>query len=116
MDDDALRDLFDGLGPIRIRRMFGGRGIYYNDLIIGVDLGDGLLLKADSISSPEFEAAGCRQWLYNHRTSGKPVAMPYWSVPDAALDDSDEMARWARTAYEAALRAPRQAGKVRRAV
>ena len=115
MDDEVLRDLFDGFGPIRIRRLFGGKGIYHNDLIIGIDLGGEVLLKADAVSAPAFEAAGCRQWLYTHRTSGKPVAMPYWSVPDAALDDPEEMARWARTAYEAALRAPRQApAKVRR--
>jgi DNA transformation protein len=31
--------------------------------------------------------------------------MPYWSVPDIALDDPDEMAKWARLALEAAMRA-----------
>jgi DNA transformation protein len=30
--------------------------------------------------------------------------MPYWSVPDSALDDPDEMVVWARRAYEAGLR------------
>ena len=105
MDEDTLRDLFDSFGPIRIRRMFGGKGIYHNDLIIGIDLGGELLLKADDASAPEFERAGCRQWAYTHRSSGKPVLMPYWNVPDGALDDPEEMAVWARKAYEAALRA-----------
>lgn len=109
MDEEALRDLFDGFGPIRIRRMFGGRGIYHNDLIIGIDMRGELLLKADDVSASAFEEAGCRQWIYTHRTSGKPVAMPYWSVPDEALDDPEEMALWARRAYEAALRSVRQA-------
>jgi DNA transformation protein len=31
--------------------------------------------------------------------------MPYWTVPDSAVDDPDEMAVWARKAYEAGLRA-----------
>ncbi|TIO57356.1 MAG: TfoX/Sxy family protein, partial [Mesorhizobium sp.] len=35
------------------------------------------------------------------------VAMPYWSVPDSAFDDPDEMAVWARRAYEAGRRAGR---------
>jgi hypothetical protein len=28
MDDDAIRDMFAGLGRVNIRRMFGGKGIY----------------------------------------------------------------------------------------
>ena len=103
-DDDAIRDLFDSFGPVRIRRMFGGRGIYHNDLIFGLELGGEFLLKADAESAPAFADAGCRQWTYTHRTTGKPVAMPYWSVPEVALDDPEEMAIWARRAYEAALR------------
>ena len=56
-------------------------------------------------SAPDFEAAGCRQWTYVGKRHGKHVAMPYWSVPDAALDDPDEMKIWAGKAFEAALRA-----------
>ena len=29
--------------------------------------------------------------------------MPYWYIPDEAYDDPDQMARWVRLAYEAAL-------------
>ena len=31
--------------------------------------------------------------------------MPYWSIPDSAMDDPDEMAEWARKAHEAGRRA-----------
>ena len=31
--------------------------------------------------------------------------MPYWTLPDGALDIADEMTPWARKAYEAGLRA-----------
>jgi DNA transformation protein len=30
--------------------------------------------------------------------------MPYWTVPDDALDDPDEMTPWARKAVEAGRR------------
>lgn len=102
MQDDDLRDLFSGLGPVGIRRMFGGKGIYFNGLIVGLVVAGEVLLKADAISAPEFEAAGSRRWSYEGKR--RPVAMPYWSIPDAALDDPDEMAVWVRRAYEAALR------------
>ncbi len=102
MQDDDLRERFSGLGPITIRRMFGGKGIYHNGLIVGVVVAHELLLKADAVSAPEFEAAGSQRWSYEGKR--RPVAMPYWSIPDAALDDPDEMAVWARRAYEAAVR------------
>lgn len=103
MDDAAIEDMFSGLGQVSIRRMFGGKGIYHGGLIIAVDLHDELMLKADEVSAGEFAAAGARRWSYQGR-NGKPVLMPYWTVPETALDDPDVMAEWARLAYEAALR------------
>jgi DNA transformation protein and related proteins len=105
MEDDAIHDLFAGLGPVAIRRMFGGRGIYHGGVIIAVELRGELLLKADAQTAPQFEAEGCTRWTYAGSRHGKQVAMPYWTVPDSAVDDPDEMARWAKLAYEAGLRA-----------
>ena len=107
MERDEIEEMFAGLGPVAIRRMFGGKGVYHRGLIIAVELRSEMLLKADGLSAPAFEAAGARRWTYPGRT-GKPVAMPYWSIPDEALDDPDTMARWARLAYEAALRSGRK--------
>ena len=102
MDDDALRDLFAGLGPVSIRRMFGGKGIYFNGLIVAVVVRGEVLLKADAVSAPAFEAAGSKRWVYDGKN--RPVSMPYWSIPERAVDDIDEMTLWARMAYEAAVR------------
>ena len=107
MDDDALRDLFSGLGAISIRRMFGGKGIYHQGVIFAIIIRGELMLKADEEAAAEFADAGCTQWTYTGSRHGKLVAMPYWSVPDGALDDPDEMTPWARTAYQAGLRAGR---------
>lgn len=104
MENDALVDLFAGFGPVEIRRLFGGKGVYRNGVIIAVELRGELMLKGDDRLAPELEAAGCRKWTYTHRRSGKPVSMPYWSVPDGAIDDPDEMAVWAKKSYEAGLR------------
>lgn len=104
MDDQSLRELFAGLGAISIRRMFGGKGIYHQGLIIALVVDDELLLKADAQSAQAFIDAGSRQWSYDSRKSGKPVAMPYWSVPDDAYDDAEMMSDWARLAFAASLR------------
>lgn len=104
MDLIEIEEMFRGLGPVTIRRMFGGKGVYHQGLIIAVEFDDEILLKADAVSGPQFEAAGARRWAYEGKT-GKAVQMPYWSIPEDAFDDPDVMAHWVRLAYEAALRA-----------
>ncbi|MBW9115010.1 TfoX/Sxy family protein [Rhizobium cauense] len=104
MDAAAIEEMFQGLGPVTIKRMFGGKGIYHMGRIVAVEVRGEMLLKADERSAPEFAAAGATQWAYEGK-KGSPVKMPYWSIPDDAYDDPDIMARWVRLAYEAALRA-----------
>ena len=103
MDNIDIEEMFQSLGPITIKRMFGGKGIYHMGRILALEVGDEILLKADDTSASEFEAAGARRWAYEGK-KGKAVNMPYWSIPEDAFDDPDEMARWVRLAYEAALR------------
>ena len=104
MDTAAIEEMFQGLGPVTIKRMFGGKGIYHLGRIIAIELRDEMLLKADEKSAPEFADAGASQWSYEGK-KGNPVKIPYWSIPENAYDDPDEMAKWVRLAYEAALRA-----------
>ncbi len=103
MTNADLEDMFSRLGPVAIKRMFGGKGIYHGGLIVAVEFKGEVLLKADADSAAAFAAAGARQWTYEGR-KGKPIKMPYWSIPESALDDADAMAHWVRLAYEAALR------------
>ncbi|MBB4010356.1 TfoX/Sxy family protein [Allorhizobium taibaishanense] len=112
MDNAAIEEMFQSLGPVSIRRMFGGKGIYHHGVIFALYLFDEIMLKADAETAPQFEQAGARQWVYQ-REGKKPVAMPYWSVPDDAFDDPDEMARWARLAYEAGVRTQKPNGRGR---
>ncbi|TPL82008.1 TfoX/Sxy family protein [Mesorhizobium sp. B2-3-13] len=105
MDNERIAEVFEGLGQVSIRKLFGGKGIYFDGVIVAIVLRGELLLKADEQSAPDFEAAGCRQWTYIGTRHGKLVAMPYWSIPDSAFDDPDEMTVWARRAYEAGRRA-----------
>ena len=107
MDNDAIADLFSSLGPVSIRRMFGGKGIYHNGVIFAIEIRGELMLKADAETAPALAAAGSKQWIYAHARNGTSVAMPYWTVPDEAIDDPEEMGDWARQAYAAGMRAAR---------
>lgn len=107
MEDDAIRDMFEAVGPVSIRRLFGGKGVYVDGAIVAIDMRGEVLFKADEESAPLFREAGATQWTYRRNGRDTVTAMPYWTVPDRALDDPDEMAKWARLACEAGLRTRR---------
>lgn len=101
-DRDWLIEVFAAYGPVRLRRMFGGHGIYDGDLIIGLEAFGHIWLKTDDDSVDAFKAAGSRQFTYPGKTM--PVTLPYWLLPEEALDDPEQMLIWARRAAEASRR------------
>ena len=103
MDFTVIEEMFEAVGPVTIKRMFGGLGIYAKGTIIAIETDGEIFLKADAHSAKTFAEAGARQWRYDGK--GKPVFMPYWTIPDDAHDDPDIMAKWVRLALEAGLRA-----------
>jgi DNA transformation protein and related proteins len=103
-----LADLLSGFGPVTIRNMFGGAGVYADGVMFAILIDDTLYLKADETSSGTFAAEGKGPFTYRAKDR-KPVAMSYWEIPERLLDDSDELAAWARRAHEVALAA--KAGK-----
>ncbi len=92
-------ELFDGVGTITTRRMMGGLCLYADGTIFAIlHPDDGLMLKCKGPLIAEVEAAGGRQWTYTRPGSDRSAAMPYWSLPETALDDPEEARRLARAA------------------
>lgn len=102
-----LRDLFSELGPVVLRRMFGGQGLYHDGLIIGLVIAEELYLKTDASTAGAFEQAGGYPFVYQGK--GKSVTTSYWSPPAEAMESAQAMHPWAKLAYEAAMR--KSAGK-----
>ena len=100
---ELLKDTMRGLGPMSVRRMFGGAGIYADGVMFGLIADDTLYLKADEKTKCDFEAEGLGPFVYE--SGGRTIAMSYWRIPERLLDDPDEMAAWARTALGVAQRA-----------
>lgn len=99
-----VHELLGPLGQVSIRRMFGGHGVYVDGLFIAI-VGEGrIYFKVDEETKPRFLAAGCAPFAIVHK--GQPMEMSYWSVPDEAMDTSEDMAPWAKLAIAAALRKP----------
>jgi len=92
------RELFAGLGPLTARKMMGGLCLYSERTIFAIVDADGRIhLKGGGDFGRVLEDAGGRRWTYS-RDGGKQTAMPYWTLPDAALDDPDLACDWARRA------------------
>ncbi len=100
---DMLRDQLAGLGPVTIRRMFSGAGLYLDGAMFALVAGDVLYFKADAKTKAVFEAEGLGPFVYQGRS--KPVAMSYWRAPERVYDDPEEMIAFARVAAGVARRA-----------
>ncbi|HCX69423.1 TfoX/Sxy family protein [Parvibaculum sp.] len=97
-----VAELLEPLGTVRIRNMFGGAGVYLDDLMFGLIAGETLYFKVDGRNRPDFEADEMGPFLYEP-PSGKTVAMSYYELPERLYDDPDELVHWARKALDAAL-------------
>ena len=96
-------ELLGGLGSARARRMFGGHGLYVDDLFIAIIASERLYLKVDAQTRQNFEAVGSTPFVYD--AAGKAVSLGYFSAPDEAIESPPLMQPWARLALAAALRA-----------
>ena len=112
---EHVRELLADLGRIRIKRMFGGAGVYRDDLIFGLVADETLWVKTDATTRPEWAAAGSEPFAFTYK-DGRRETTSYWRLPAAALEDPEEARRWARLGLEAALRAKRPKKAVAAAV
>ena len=97
-----LTELFGRLGPIRVKAMFGGHGVYCGELFFAVVIDGDIGLKVDNENKAAFVDAGCAPLVYTRMH--EPMPMSYWSVPAEALDSAEAMRPWARLALDAAAR------------
>jgi DNA transformation protein len=96
-------ELLEKLGPVQSRSMFGGWGLYFGGRMFGLIAEGQLFLKVDDVTKPDFQAAGCRPFVYEG--GGKSVELGYWTPPSDAADDAYALLPWARRAVDAAQRA-----------
>lgn len=107
---DYALDLLAPLGPVSARRLFGGGGLFYGEVMFAIISDKELYFKVDDANRPDFEAAGEPPFTYRRR-DGERAIKSYYRVPDHLYDDADELLLWARKAVDAALKADRAKGK-----
>ena len=108
---DSLPEVFERLGRVQPRRMFGGHGLFHEGRMIGLVVRETLYLKVDAESAPHFDALNAPAFSYERQ--GKTMQMSYREAPADLFDDRELAALWGRRAWEAAMRSG-QAPKPRR--
>ena len=99
-----IQDLLSDFGPVSIRNMFSGAGIYADGVMFAILVDDTVYLKADEVSALAFAAEG-KGPFKSRRKDRAPISMSYWEVPERLLDDPEELVAWARRAHAVALAA-----------
>ncbi len=97
-DIEFAKELFADVGPLTTRKMMGGLCLYSDGVIFAIIHSDArIYLKATGTYAETLVDMGAEQGSYT-RDTGKVTKMPYWTLPDAALDDPTTAGDLARTA------------------
>lgn len=96
-------ELLSPAGRVRVRRMFGGHGLYVDELFVAILTGERLYLKATPEGAVQFESAGGAAFTYAR--AGRSASLGFWTPPAEAMDSPELMRPWVRLALQAALAA-----------
>jgi DNA transformation protein and related proteins len=100
---EHCQELLGELGRTRTKRMFGGWGLYVDELFIALIARERLFLKANASTQAQFVAAGGEAFVFHNKDQA--ISTHYFTVPAEAMDSAALMLPWARLAQQAALSA-----------
>lgn len=98
---DFVKELFAGLGPVQIKRMFGAAGGYADGVMFLLLADDAIHIKVDETLKLQLRAEGSGPFVWTPQSgprAGESIDLGYWRLPDSALDDPDEAVIWGRKA------------------
>ena len=98
-----LAEQFVLLGPVEIRRMFGGAGAFVSGKIFALIDDDVLYFKVDASTIAPYDAEGMGPFTYPSKNG--PMTMDgYRRAPERLFDEPDELIAWAKAAMAVAER------------
>jgi len=103
---EFIREQFSVLGPILVKRMFGGAGIYFDGVMFGLIADDVVYLKVDESNRKDYENAEMGPFIYDGKK--KPVQMPYYQLPEDVLEDQDLLKEWSLMAVAVAKKSDKK--------
>ncbi|WP_194435876.1 TfoX/Sxy family DNA transformation protein [Vibrio fluminensis] len=100
MDKPILKDsmrLFEPLGRIKSRSMFGGFGIFADETMFALVVHNKLHIRADSTLATQFKLQGFEPYVYQKR--GFPVVTKYFALSEEWYNDSEKTLQIGREAH-----------------
>ncbi len=111
VSDDYIKFVIDQLSPlgdIKVKRMFGGAGIYSDGLFFAIIENDTLRFKVDDTNQADFEKAGMEPFK---PYKNKKEIMRYYEVPIEVLEDNVALEEWGLKAINVARTAKKKKKK-----
>ncbi len=102
-DAEFISFLLDQLSPIsglRSKKMFGEYCLFYGEKIVAIISKDyRIFVKTNDETLPFFLAENAEQFTYFAK--GKVQKMHYWTIPELAVEEPDELIKWIRLGMQA---------------
>ncbi len=98
---DYYAELFEGLGVIESRRLFGGWQLLADGRGFAFVIAETLYFRTDPALRAALEAQGGRPFAYA-RKDGREIVTKLTSAPEAAVDDPDALLAWGAKALAVA--------------
>ena len=96
---EFVLDQLAGLDGLQARAMFGGVGLYADEVFFGILAADALFFKVDDTNRREYETAGSAPFK---PYADRAMTMPYYNVPVVVLEDAVRLREWAARAVAVA--------------
>jgi DNA transformation protein len=105
---EYVMDQLSFLGDVHYKKMFGGAGIYFEEIVFALVADDVLYFKVDDVNRADYEKAGMEAF---RPFEDKDYVMSYYEVPIDILEDRESLQRWANRSIEAAERKDKGSSK-----
>ena len=97
---EFVTDQLAQVANLRVKRMFGGHGLYAGAQFFAIVMEGRLYFKTDETTRTDYTARKMKPFIY--KKARQTVAIKYFEVPPDVLENRAKLGEWATRAIQAA--------------
>ena len=97
---EYIIDILSGFGDIKLRRMFGGYGVYHNRIMFAIIIDNEIYFKADKDLAEKYKLLG--SFPFTYKRDEKTITMSYWIATAEVLEDVNQLKDWVNSSVNVA--------------